>query len=234
MAKIDTSITTFDLEESGAEVESILQSVGGKASNSSVAALSETVEALSDTVDQKLNASEFTEHMESAIIGHPNGSVTSEKIADEAITTEKIADESVNADKIADEAVGKTKLDTEVTASLDKADGAIQTVEAGTTNGTIKVDGEEIAVAGLASAAYAETTDFDAAGTAETKVGELANGAVAANASAIVELQTSIAEGIADDIKEMAFEEVKQALLAQIGGNTVFYEDSNIEVEDIN
>lgn len=42
-----------------------------------------------------------------------------------------------------------------VVASLDKADSAVQTVVAGETNGTIKVDGTEIAVAGLQDAAYA-------------------------------------------------------------------------------
>lgn len=42
-----------------------------------------------------------------------------------------------------------------VVASLDKADTAVQTVAAGDTNGTIKVDGTEIAVAGLKDAAYA-------------------------------------------------------------------------------
>lgn len=42
-----------------------------------------------------------------------------------------------------------------VVASLDKADTAVQTVAAGETNGTIKVDGTEIAVAGLQNAAFA-------------------------------------------------------------------------------
>jgi len=42
-----------------------------------------------------------------------------------------------------------------VVASLGKADSAVQTVAAGDTNGTIKVDGTEVAVAGLQDAAYA-------------------------------------------------------------------------------
>lgn len=48
------------------------------------------------------------------------------------------------------------------------ADSAVQTVVEGTENGTILVDGESIAVHGLGSAAYAETTSFDAAGSAST------------------------------------------------------------------
>lgn len=49
----------------------------------------------------------------------------------------------------------KEMLAAGVVASLDKADTAVQTVVAGDTNGTIKVDGTEIAVAGLQNAAFA-------------------------------------------------------------------------------
>lgn len=49
----------------------------------------------------------------------------------------------------------KEMLAAGVVASLDKADTAVQTVAAGETNGTIKVDGNEVAVAGLQDAAYA-------------------------------------------------------------------------------
>ena len=49
----------------------------------------------------------------------------------------------------------KEMLAAGVVASLDKADTAVQTVAAGETNGTIKVDGTEIAVAGLKDAAFA-------------------------------------------------------------------------------
>ena len=52
-----------------------------------------------------------------------------------------------------------------------KADTAVQTVVEGTANGTILVDGESVAVHGLGSAAYAETTSFDAAGSAATAEG---------------------------------------------------------------
>ena len=46
-------------------------------------------------------------------------------------------------------------LAADVVASLGKADSAIQAVAAGDTNGTIKVDGTEVAVTGLKDAAYA-------------------------------------------------------------------------------
>lgn len=49
----------------------------------------------------------------------------------------------------------KEMLAAGVVASLDKADSAVQTVTAGDTNGTIKVDGNAVAVAGLQDAAFA-------------------------------------------------------------------------------
>ena len=49
----------------------------------------------------------------------------------------------------------KDMLAAGVVASLDKADTAVQTVVAGDTNGTIKVDGNAVAVTGLQDAAFA-------------------------------------------------------------------------------
>lgn len=56
----------------------------------------------------------------------------------------------------------KEMLAAGVVASLGKADTAVQTVVAGKTNGTIKVDGTEIAVAGLQDAAYATVESINA------------------------------------------------------------------------
>lgn len=56
----------------------------------------------------------------------------------------------------------KEMLAAGVVASLDKADTAVQTVAAGETNGTIKVDGNEVAVAGLQDAAYATVKSINA------------------------------------------------------------------------
>lgn len=49
----------------------------------------------------------------------------------------------------------KGMLAADVVASLDKADSAVQTVVAGDTNGTIKVDGNAVAITGLQDAAFA-------------------------------------------------------------------------------
>ena len=56
----------------------------------------------------------------------------------------------------------KEMLAAGVVASLDKADSAVQTVVAGDTNGTIKVDGNAVAVAGLQDAAYATVESINA------------------------------------------------------------------------
>lgn len=56
----------------------------------------------------------------------------------------------------------KEMLAAGVVASLDKADTAVQTVVAGDTNGTIKVDGNAVAITGLKDAAYATVESINA------------------------------------------------------------------------
>ena len=68
--------------------------------------------------------------------------------------------------KVANGSIGSTQLDSTVNASLDKANSAVQTVAEGSANGTISVDGTNVAVHGLGSAAYSDTSAFDAAGAA--------------------------------------------------------------------
>jgi hypothetical protein len=96
--------------------------------------------------------------------------VTTAKIAADAVTTAKIADGNVTTDKIADENVTLGKLASGVQTSLGLADTAVQSVtesDATTgTNGTITVDGTEVAVKGLGSAAYTAATAYDVAGSA--------------------------------------------------------------------
>lgn len=85
-----------------------------------------------------------------------------------SISATELAANAVETGKIKDLAVTKAKLAKEVTDELAKATSAVQEVEEGTTNGTILVDGTAINVHGLKSAAYAETSAFDAAGSANT------------------------------------------------------------------
>ncbi len=68
---------------------------------------------------------------------------------------------------ITDGSVTEAKLAKTVTDKLALASSSVQEVKAGTANGTIAVDGADVAVAGLKSAAYTESTAYDAAGTAD-------------------------------------------------------------------
>lgn len=84
------------------------------------------------------------------------GGVGTTELADSAVTTAKIKDANVT----------KAKLANDVQTSLGKADSAVQTIETGTKNGSIAVDGTDVEVKGLGSAAYKADSAFDAAGTA--------------------------------------------------------------------
>ena len=94
--------------------------------------------------------------------------VTSGSAEKDPIVVAVSADHKVTA-TITDGAITKFKLDPAVQTSLGKADSAVQSVTTGTTNGTISVDGTEVSVAGLGSAAYTPSTDYIPA----TKLGEI-------------------------------------------------------------
>lgn len=62
--------------------------------------------------------------------------------------------------------ITEAKLAKAVTDKLAKAVSAVQKVEAGTENGSILVDDVKVSIPGLKSAAYTESSAYDAAGTA--------------------------------------------------------------------
>lgn len=179
------------------------------------------------------------------------GSITDVELAANAVTTVKIADGNVT----------KAKLASSVQSSLDSADTALQPADitTGEANGTIAVDGTDVSVKGLGSAAYvstgaatgnvpvngaalgttanvpvvtnasgqliphasgalksaafAETTAFDAAGTAQSLVSALESGAVATNASDIDALEDRVDTLEGTTWAEISDEEI-QALFA--------------------
>lgn len=83
------------------------------------------------------------------------GSITATELAANAITTAKIADANVT----------KAKLSSEVQASLGKADTAVQSVTEGSANGTIAVNGSNVNVHGLGTAAYTSADAYEVAGS---------------------------------------------------------------------
>ena len=71
-----------------------------------------------------------------------------------------ISNDNVISASIVAGSIGATELDASVNASLAKADSAVQTIAEGTANGTIKVDGTDVSVHGLGSAAYLNATSL--------------------------------------------------------------------------
>ena len=106
-------------------------------------------------------------------------------------------------------AVAKSELAAGVQTSLGLADSALQKADitSGAANGTISVEGTDVAVKGLGSAAYVATTAFDTAGSAatakseaiaaaktetQTQVSALENGQVKINKTGIATINTNL------------------------------------------
>lgn len=94
--------------------------------------------------------------------------VTSGSSAGDMVVINVDANHQVTA-TITDGTITKAKLASAVQTSLNLADTALQKADivTGSANGTINVDGDDVAVKGLGSAAYVATTTFDAAGAAD-------------------------------------------------------------------
>lgn len=88
--------------------------------------------------------------------------VTGGSTPDDAIQVNVASDTHKVTASVKEGSLTLAMMDAGVKASLAKADSAVQRVEVGTTNGTIKVDGTEVAVAGLQDAAYATVESLNA------------------------------------------------------------------------
>lgn len=84
-----------------------------------------------------------------------------------------ISDTNEVSATIVAKSVTNTELSDNVNTSLGRADSAIQSVSTGTANGTISVDGVNVAVHGLGSAAYTNSNAYDASGSAATVKSEV-------------------------------------------------------------
>jgi hypothetical protein len=121
------------------------------------------------------------------------------------------ADHKVTANVI-NGSIGSDQLADAIKTSLNKADSALQSsdIKTGTENGTISVAGTDVEVKGLDTAAYAKTTDFDAAGsasTAETNAKNYADGLAsnydaAGSADTALTSAKSYADGLASNYDE--------------------------------
>ena len=104
-----------------------------------------------------------------------NTNVISASIVAGSITDRELAANAVVEGKIADNAVTYAKLSNAVQAILDAVDDKLDAsdIAEGSTNGTIAVNGTDVDVHGLGSAAFENTSAFDGAGAAATAKSEV-------------------------------------------------------------
>lgn len=109
----------------------------------------------------------------------------------------------------------KEMLAADVVASLGKADSAVQAVAAGDTNGTIKVDGTEVAITGLQDAAYATVKSINdtAQGYVNTAKAALKGATTDTDESATI----AGAKKYADKVAKAASDNAGTALTTEIG-----------------
>jgi len=163
-ATVDTNDSTKFVDEGGNEVG---VTAAGTYIELTIANQDEPlyidVAKLIDTYTAQENATQVQLNVVNNVISGTivAGSIGATELGTDAVTTVKIADNNVT----------KAKLSATLQASIDAADSAVQSVATGTTNGTISVDNTDVAVYGLGGAAYADTTDFDAAGAAADVLG---------------------------------------------------------------
>ena len=95
--------------------------------------------------------------------------VTSGSTSTDSIVVAVSNDHKVTA-TITDGTIAESKLDAATQAKIDAGASALQAsdITTGSTSGTISVDGTDVAVNGLGSAAYENTSAFDVAGAAAT------------------------------------------------------------------
>lgn len=73
---------------------------------------------------------------------------------------------------ITDGTITKAKLDSALQTAINKANSSVQVIAEGDTNGTIMVDGTDIQVHGLGTAAFSSVNAFDPAGSAAAVLGQ--------------------------------------------------------------
>lgn len=143
-----------------------------------VASLEENSATKTELSEQNTNLTTAIATAKSEAIETAKGETTSQVSAAkselqgkiDAVVAGGLTENSVAGTAIKDGTISETQLNTSVNASLDLADSALQKADivTGTANGTIKVEGVDVAVAGLGTAAYKADTAFDAAGAANT------------------------------------------------------------------
>ena len=120
-----------------------------------------------------------------AVKATADGAVQSGEFAGKAMTKDGTKLSISQAD--AREALGLKGL-----AYVDSIDTGVMSVTTGSANGTISVDGSDVAVKGLGSAAYTDGTAYDAAGSAAAVLGKDTDASTAATVHGARNLAASI------------------------------------------
>lgn len=97
---------------------------------------------------------------------------------------------------LSDDSITAQKLVPAIRTALSRASSSVQSIAEGSTNGTISVDGTEVAVHGLGTAAYASSGDFDAAGSAAAVLGTNADDASTATVFGVKQYASDVYEAI--------------------------------------
>ena len=159
-----------NLEAINANTDAIAKLNGNASEDGSIAKqIKDAINEFAGTADAD-NVIENVTELLNYVSGVDGSKTLSEAIAQIAENKGKI--ETLNGSNTTAGSVAKQikdAIDSEVTradkayataAQGAKADSAVQTVVTGTTNGTIKVDGTDVAVKGLGSAAYTASTAY--------------------------------------------------------------------------
>lgn len=91
---------------------------------------------------------------------YSGGTTTETTVSISAQNEITVSINEISGSKLTTGSVVKGKLDSGVQSSLNLADSAVQSVIEGSTNGTVSVDGTDVAVHGLGSAAYTASTAY--------------------------------------------------------------------------
>lgn len=116
---------------------------------------------------------------------------------------------------LGDASITEAKLHADVKAKLAKAVSAVQEVKAGTTNGTITVDDTEVAVTGLADAAYATVASLNE--TAQSKANAVKTELLGAEADDNTKETIRGARKLATDSAASALADAKTYVGEEIG-----------------
>lgn len=120
--------------------------------------------------------------------------------ATDGIITTSVSDDFVLTATINDGTITLAKLSNDLQTAVGRANSSVQSVTTGTANGTIKVDGTAVSIYGLKSAAYTESSAYDAAGAASAVLGKDSDAStvvtVKGNRAAITAIQGSLANKI--------------------------------------